>query len=394
VAKPENYSFTTIENIMAEFEGKEADDEFSSPDIILILSESFWDPKNLPGTVFSQNPTANFDEIITREGSISGMMYQTAFGGGTVRPEFEILTGLTTDYLPSGSVPWQYVTRDTPSFVTIYKELGYHTTALHPYMSSFYLRDNSYPLIGFDDLYFSDELTAIEEVEYSYSGGQISDDSFVSYIEHLLEQDESKGTPSFIFGISMENHQPYENKFAETEIIVENPAFSASTLNAVTNFTQGVYEADAALGRLVDYIDSRDRDTILIWYGDHLPTLGASRAAYVESGMIKSGSTPEERALLQSTPFLIYSNFDLDESDILSEGTENHISSYHLLMGAGDLMGAPATPLTEYLRAYYAVQPYYNVRLNMTLSDRGAYFADAHRCLTYDILCGERYSLK
>ena len=32
--------------------------------------------------------------------------------------------------------------------------------------------------------------------------------------------------------------------------------------------------------------DNRDRDTILVWFGDHLPTLGGNMAAYRQSGMI------------------------------------------------------------------------------------------------------------
>lgn len=76
----------------------------------------------------------------------------------------------------------------------------------------------------------------------------------------------------------MENHQPYPDKFETPDIEVKNDAFDESTANAVTNFTTGIADADKCLKRLVDYIDSRDRDTILVWFGDHLPTLGGNMA--------------------------------------------------------------------------------------------------------------------
>ncbi|MBR2916089.1 MAG: sulfatase-like hydrolase/transferase, partial [Clostridia bacterium] len=160
---PEEYSKNSIEKIMDKYDG-ERGKNFSSPDVIVVLSESFWNPKLLPGTTFSKNPTANFDEIASRENSVSGYMYQTAFAGGTVRTEYEVITGLSCDEIPAGAVPWQYVEEEIPTYATAFKNLGYSTTFLHTYTSDFYLRDKTYPLLGFDKTYFEDDLKKIGEV--------------------------------------------------------------------------------------------------------------------------------------------------------------------------------------------------------------------------------------
>ncbi len=392
IQRPENYSKDAVAALLENRTDTPASGDFSNPDIILVLSESFWDPTLLPNTTFSEDPLKNYRALCEKENTISGRFFTTGFGGGTVRPEFEVLTGLTTDYLPSGCVPWQYITKETESYISQYKNLGYRTMAVHPYTSSFYCRKTAYPYIGIDTLYFDDELYALgDTLGLTLSGKQISDDTFASAIQYYLEQ--NTDAPVFLFGISMENHQPYPDKYDVQEILVENPAFDDAVLNAVSNFTTGVSHADRCLKTLTDYIDSRDHDTILIWYGDHLPTLGANMGAFVQSGMI--GTYDEtDYARMYSTPFLIYANFDLQENSILHKGTDNAVTSYNLLNGTAALIGAPRTAYMDFLADYAENLPYFNVRLHMALTDEQRTWTEWHKLLTYDRIAGNRYSLE
>ena len=390
IAKPENYSEETVNALLENHNGTEAAEQFASPDIILILSESFWDPTLMPGTTFSEDPLKNYRAIIENDGVISGRFFTTGFGGGTVRPEFEVLTGLSTDRLPSGCVPWQYINTDTESYVSIYKDLGYTTYAVHPYTSSFYNRKAAYPKIGIDTLYFDDTLYTLGRegtLELTIDGKQITDDTFVRALTYYLEQ--NTDAPNFVFGISMENHQPYPNKYESHEITVENPAFDESVMNAVVNFTKGVSHADESLAYLYDYVMSRDRDTILVWFGDHLPTLGSNMAAFKQSGMIgKYDEADYEK--MYSTPFIVCANFELGESTMLHEGKDNNIISYNLMNAVAQLIGAPRTPLMSYLESYYQTIPYYNVRLHKKVSEEAQKWIDGHTLLTYDIVAGDR----
>ena len=391
IQRPQDYSEETVSSLLSDSEAVPAAEDFSSPDIILILSESFWDPTLLPGTEFSEDPLKNYHTLAAEDGVISGRFFTTGFGGGTVRPEFEVLTGLSTDHLPSGCVPWQYITEETESYVSIYKSLGYNTFAVHPYTSSFYNRKSAYPLIGIDNLYFEDALYALGGdgiLDVSIDGGQITDSTFADAIRYYLEQ--NSDAPSFVFGISMENHQPYPDKYAETEITAENPAFDDSVANAVRNFTTGVSHADVCLRELADYVKNRDRDTILIWFGDHLPTLGTGFGAYVQSGMIGAYDEADYERLY-STPFLIYANFELQDSTLVHPGTDNNITSYNLMNAAAQLIGAPQTSLMSYLADYAEEIPYYSIRLHKSVSPEAEYYISGHRTLTYDVIAGERY---
>ena len=155
VTPPEDYGKEAVQGYL---EGMTATDGKTDPDIIVFLCESYWDVRKLEGTTFSTDPLYFYDELCKRENAYGGTLYTTALGGGTVRPEFDILTGLTTDYLPSGASPYLYAKAEVPSYVSAYKASGYKTVALHPYEKSFYNRSQAYPFIGFDEFYGQKEL--------------------------------------------------------------------------------------------------------------------------------------------------------------------------------------------------------------------------------------------
>ncbi len=384
VSVPEGYSPEEAEKILKENKPSPAKDSFSSPDIIVVLSESFWDPRLLDGTEFSENPLKNYDALSKRQNAYSGYMYQTAFGGGTVRTEFEVLTGLTTDALPVGAVPWQYVKKEIPTYADNYRSLGYRTAFFHTFGSAFYLRKDTYPYLGFDEIYFSEDLVEMDEVAPISKGRYLSDESFVDYAKLLLEQSDK---PCFLFGITMENHQPYENKYEEYEIEVSNPDLSKKSLLPLKSYVTGVKHADEALKQLTDYIDTRKKDTILVFFGDHLPTLGADKLAYIESGFISKGKiADDEWQKIMRTPFMIYSNFSLNNSKIIKQGSGNELSSYNLLNAAADLIGAPKSSLMTFLTEYTKAIPYYNQRLKLKTNEKQQGFINAHRILTYDTI--------
>ncbi len=397
VEVPEGYSEDAVSTVLDKYDPIPAREDYADPDVIVILSESFWDPKDLPGSTFTDlegneiDPIANFEEISSRPGAISGLMANTALGGGTVRPEFEVLTGLSTDYLPSGSIPYQYLEGATDSYPMVYKNMGYTTYSVHPYIPAFYSRDTGYPLIGIDNLNFENE---VARFRYERKGGYLSDNLFSDFMIDLLENGE--GENKFVMGISMEAHQPYETKYKpeQLEIVTANPNLAENALKPFRNFTMAMYDADQALGKLVDYIDSREKETVLIYFGDHLPTLGANYAAYIQSGLINSTQrlTRAERYATQCTPFLIYSNYELGESSLVHEGKDNEIASYNLLNAAAELIGAPRSEYHQWLEEFGLAFPTYNNRMLIPVNEELQKFINTHRMMTYDRVAGENYS--
>lgn len=376
VEAPEDYSEQKVAQYL---DGYSKTDAEQKPDVIVILSEAFTDIRELKGSEFSQNPLKNFDEISSRENAATGKLYTTALGGGTVRTEFEMLTGLTVDYLMNGTSPYLYLTKDTESYVSNYKNQGYNTFALHTYLGKFYMRNVAYPYIGFDEFISQDEV--YENYEVTTRRGYITDDTFMNVLIDKLEQNPDK--PNFIFGITMENHQAYK-KSEPSDIIVDvkNEKLSQDVLDSVVTYTQGVYYADLSLKKLVDYIDSREKPTVLLFFGDHLPTLGGYNGAYRMAGNVtESGNyTQEDYDFLYSTPYLVYSNYGAD----LSVFEDGKISTYYMLSLLADCTKTQKTPYMNYLSDNFKNLSKYNVRLQIPLDDKQKEFINSMRLITYD----------
>jgi len=389
VQEPEGYSQALIEDCLSGYETTPAAEEAQPFDVVVVLSESFFDARILDGVTFSENPLKNYDRLRKSNRCYSGDLYTTAIGGGTVRPEFSMLTGLTCDYIPSVPTPYRYIDRDISTYVSNYRDAGYNTIAVHPYNKKFYSRDSAYGHIGFDQFYGQDEMT--QAVYSEYKRGYVTDESTTHAIRKFVDESES---PAFLFAITMQNHQPYGGIDPSLiQVEVSSDRLSEPALTALTTYTQGLYDADRMLGDLAKWVDQRERPTVLVFFGDHMPTLGSNYLAYNESGLFNSwdGMTQEELLTMFATPFLIYSNRKLDPG-LFTGNTDNRISDYHLLNAVALSTGFSRTPYMNLLLDFHAVTPIYNVRLGMERTDAIAPFARAMEHITYDRVFGENHS--
>ena len=388
VIEPEGYSREAVEKALSGYKPVQAASQ-EDFDVIVVLSEAFFDARELPNVEFSEDPLTEYDELIARENCYSGKLYSTALGGGTVRPEFEMLTGLSTDYMVSGSSPWEYVTRDMETFVSEYRDSGYRTIAIHPYDKKFYSRSAAYGYAGFEEFYGQEELE--ENFDLKYKRGYVTDASTLEAMEYYLD---NSVDPVFMFAITMQNHQAF-NPMDEKDIKVKvsSSSLEKSVLDSLTTYTQGLYDADKMLGALADYIDSRQRPTILVFFGDHLPTLGSNLAAYNQTGYVDSsdGFNREEALKMYSTPFIIYSNRDID-IDIFDDNTGNKISPYNMLNAVSLATGSPRTEYMELLLDFYQETPMYNVRLQLDTTPVIEQFLQKIQLITYDRTSGKGYS--
>lgn len=389
VQEPDGYSRQLVEQFLEGYEATPAQENAQPFDVIVILSESFFDARILDGVTFSKNPLPNYDRLLKHERCFSGNLYTTAIGGGTVRPEFGVLTGLTCDYIPTVPTPYRYISRDISTYVSNYRDAGYETIALHPYNKKFYSRDRAYGNIGFNQFYGQSEMTQM--VYSEYKRGYVTDESTLHAIQKCMDETTA---PTFLFAITMQNHQPYDGIDPSLiQVEVSSDRLSQPALTALTTYTQGLHDADRMLGELADWIDKRDRPTVLVFFGDHMPTLGSNYLAYNESGLFNSwdGMTHEELMAMYATPFLIYSNRKLDRG-LFEHNTGNIISDYNLLNAVAVSTGFGHTPYMNLLLDFHAVTPIYNVRLGMEVTDSIAPFAGAMEHITYDRVFGRNYS--
>lgn len=396
MSAPENYTESYLEKAFAQYIPESTTSEnFQNPDVIVVLSESFWDPTKLKNVSFSDDPLKNYRRIA--ENHPSGSMVSCTFGGGTVRPEFEILTGMTTSMLPSGNVPYQqYVHDDIFSYARHFKNQGYDTIGIHTYQKEFYERNRAYPLLGFDD--FLGEYDLHTEFRWN-SGPYIMDETITEEIIYHLEQPHETGI--YIKAITMENHSMYVDKYdpIDWDIQVTSDVLSEENLNALHNYCKGTSDSDAELGRLYDYVMQREKPTVVLWYGDHLPTLGSNFEPYTTAGNIISTKaaewSEEEKYRMFSTPYLIFTNYDTGRE---YRAEDMAVSPFLLSPLLCDYIAAPETIRTNFLLDLFeispVISPYYNLYTEKEdIETREAYIR-LHELLTYDDLMGKQYLTK
>jgi len=295
------------------------------PNIILILSESFFDVTTLPGITFETDPLAEFHAL--QDGSVSGKFYSRTMGYGTCNIELEILTGINSRLLENGDDPLHWDPADQALFPTVphlLKQAGYYTGFLHMYNDTIYNRTSLFSHLGFDEMFFNTDYAAIDpdaaaaEDLSAYllgkrSGSQLGDDYMTDLLIHLYEQKEADG-PVFLYASSMENHSPYNaDKYSTYHYPFTSEApltdAAADSLNA---YVEGAANSSKALKKLTDYFSQVDEPTVILFYGDHVPGLGLETGSVYHQIWNYSGSiyntTPAVGAEIYSSEYLIWAN--------------------------------------------------------------------------------------
>ncbi|MCL2164193.1 MAG: sulfatase-like hydrolase/transferase [Oscillospiraceae bacterium] len=289
-------------------------EEKIKPDVIVVLSESYWDPTVLPNITFSEDPVPNLHRL--KSITTSGNVVCPTFGGMTCNAEYELLTGNSFKLVGYGDTPYYkqktYIDRDNGrSLISMFKANGYRTVALHTYMSSFYGRNIIYPKLGFETFIASEDMPDAH-LKGSLRGQEIISDEY--FCDTLIETIENTTDPLFLFGITMQNHTPYfPEKYETTQIHADcGGLVSEETLEHIDTYIEGVYDADKVLGRLYEYVMESDKPIILLYFGDHLPLLTRHTEVYTDLGYISEGSLDDlsvgDAHKLYTTPYIAFSN--------------------------------------------------------------------------------------
>jgi len=121
----------------------------STPNIIFLQMESFFDMDYLKNLQYSADPTPNFNAL--KEDYESGFLTVPVVGAGTANTEFEILTGMSSSYFGPGEYPFNTVLQNKTceSLAYILNSQGYSTHAIHDHRGAFYDRNIVYANLGF-----------------------------------------------------------------------------------------------------------------------------------------------------------------------------------------------------------------------------------------------------
>jgi phosphoglycerol transferase MdoB-like AlkP superfamily enzyme len=355
------------------------------PDIIIVMSESFWDPTKLPGVAITPDPISNVRALR------SGSVFSPEFGGMTANIEFEALTGFSNAFLPAGSIPYQqYVRAPIPSLATFLKSEGYETRAIHPGTSWFWNRTPVYKDFGFDEFKSEENLPPMR-----LRGPLASDEAMT---DEIIREADATDDPFFFFAVSLQNHGPYEpHRYADTTHTVTAPT-SQWARDSLLSYAEGAADADRGLERLIDWAKTRERPTVIAFFGDHLPPLGP---VYVETGFLKDNvaprkEPPDQMLLHHETPLVVWSNRTGPVKDM--GAVSPAFLPYHVLRTAG-ITHPYYTGFLGDLRERYRV-----VDRNMLLSAGGEATVEwarqkkidpavrDFRYLQYDMMFGKRHA--
>ncbi len=310
--EPDNYDEKKLQSLLDNAE--KINGTWKKPNIIVIFSESFWDVSKLNKIKFDKDVTPNYHKLIEKEKAIQ--MISPSYGGMSSNVEFEILTGGSLNYFSKGYTPYiqlfdKKTSKNNPSIIQELKNNGYKTKILNSSSANMFNCDKVY------DIYDIDERNHLYD-EIDLGGEYVSDEYLTDQVIDYFEK-KPKDEKIFYFTITMGGHMPYyEGRYKNYDInIVESP-YSKDVNEVVHSYAEGMYLADKQLGRLYDYINTIDEETIIVFFGDHLPHLVTpnGKDALFTTNFLNNDYTLESVYKQYNTTALIMSNYEIDYGDV------------------------------------------------------------------------------
>ncbi len=352
INEPNDYNEETIEAVSNNREitksetGRTAE---ALPNIIFIQLESYFDVDEAEFFTTSEDACPNLHEMYKNYSS--GYFKVPSVGAGTANTEFEVLTGMNLRFFGPGEYPYKTMlkTHVCESAATALASLGYGTHALHNNGGNFYSRARVFDNIGFDSYTSKEFMNILQLTENGWAKDEV-------LIQHILDAMDTTEQQDFVFGISVQGHGDYPE-----EKKIENPKITISGIedeglkNKWEYYVNQVYEMDKFAGDLVKAIEERGEPTVLVFYGDHLPTMG------LEAKDLKS-------RYLYNTNYVIWDNIGLEKQD-------RNIPSYQIMADVFDRLDIHSGSFFNY---------------HQERQNTKNYLADLE-LLQYDILYGEQY---
>ena len=321
------------------------------PNVVVVQLESFFDTSEFKRLNTTIDPLPNLRKMAAEYSS--GYCQVPSIGAGTANTEFEVITGMNLRYFGPGEYPYKtYLKEKTAeSAATAFKSFGYGAHAVHNHSGNFYSRAKVFNHTGFDT-FVCKEFMNFD----STPNGWAKDEVLLEHINDCLNSTEQQ---DFVFTITVQGHGSYPEK----KVIKEPHLYAWGTETAKKNnqwtyYANQVYEMDVFAQNLVDMMDERGEPAVVVFYGDHLPTLGLT-----EEDM-KSES-------LFNTNYVIWDNIGLEKKD----GT---IPTYQLVAEVMDRIGLHSGTIFNYHQN------------RMYDEDKADYLMDLE-LLQYDLLYGKKY---
>lgn len=302
VEEPAGYSLERVREILDPYLSRETQGggQGKKPNLIMIMNESFSDLDVL-GRIDTNEPVMPFYDSLEKN-TIKGYAHSSVYGGYTSNSEFEFLTGATKAFLP-GNPYLQYLNGKIPNLVTNLKEQGYgDVIAMHPYHPSGYSRNRAYPLLGFDRFLSLEDFSQKNLVR-----GYVGDGESYRKIEELYQARE-KDAPFCAFLVTMQNHNPYDDRDYRPDCPIKVTNFEASA--STEQYLSLMRESDRALEQLVGYFEKVEEPTVILLFGDHQPHLSDD---FYQEAMGKKPDFFHRQEVMKKhlVPYMIWTNYQI-----------------------------------------------------------------------------------
>lgn len=382
IDKPKDYSEQKMEELAEDTltatpEVEEA--KKKTPNIIMIQLESLYDVTLMKDYTYSEDPLPNY-HALQKEFS-HGFLDVPSVGAGTANTEFEVITGMNLDFFGPGEYPYKTILKETTCESIAYnlKELNYSTHAIHNNDGTFYGRNQVFSNLGFDTF---TSLEYMHNVELNPMGW--AKDNVL--IEEILKSLKSTKEQDFIYSISVQGHGKYpgsEDDFSVPDSATLSsssldgeddnhlqytlkgdytPSVDAITVEGISEedrcafeyYVNQIHEMDAFIGNLIKELKKLDEDVVLVFYGDHLPSLG------IEASDLENDN-------IYQTSYIIWDNMNLPKIDTDME----------------------AYQITASILKRLNIDNGYITKLHQNASDTDTYLEEL-KLLQYDMLYGDQ----
>ena len=343
IIEPEGYSDAAAVEAFAKADGytgpATAETAQDYPDVVLILSESFYDfdlVTDLQADTDIMPVTKNLPN------SVYGHTISPHVGGGTNSTEYEMLTSNSLILMPS-ITPFNWLNLyNANSVVSYLKGLGYSTMAAHPYTNSNYRRDSAWLALGFDETHFEDDFPTQDR----YGDRPYQTDSATYKDWEKLYEAMPEDKPRFSFLVSIQSHGDYDMNDASLDVVHAATDYGEYD-KLMDEYLSCIKMTDAAVQELCDYFTAQyektGRKVIVAMAGDHAPSF----VTHVADPSFAAGNDLE--LLQRSTPFFIWANYPLEHTDA-AISTTDPLNRMDMVMLTPTLLQQAGLPLSDYYK--------------------------------------------
>lgn len=347
IKKPEDYSKQSVKKITKALKDEKNTDK--RPNIIFIQLESFFDVGYEKNLQFSEDPLPVFHSLQKKYSS--GLVTVPTVGAGTVNTEFEILTGMRQHDFGVSEYPYKTVlkSKTSESICTDLKKLGYSTHAVHNNEATFYSRNTVFSNIGFDTFCSMEYMNGLTDSPNGWS----NDDVLSREIMKTLD---STSGPDFTMAITVQSHGKYDG------IALDDPTIKVTGAperkeQAYEYYVNEIHEVDRMIDTLIKELSNRKEETVLVLYGDHLPSLDIQKDDL-------------SNANLYQTQYVVWDNMNLKKK------TKN-LHAYQLYAEVLDRIQIHEGMITKY---------------HQQTKHRSKLYLTGLTTLSYDLLYGDNYA--